>query len=318
MAKIYISYSKSDSGFATALADELRQHGHEITIDLSLLTPGTEWREVLTAALKSSDALVTLITEASLNSQFVISEIGAARAFAESSGQMLVIPVIAEAIRVPEFISDIQSIHAPDRDIKRISDEIDRAIAALIGTQVAREQQQVAQKEQLERDAAPYVDEAVSSLTKNERRDRAIAYAWFIVGAAVLIVGVGYALWSLAGVINDPVPAAWVRFAWAALKTLVVIGLLLAVSKYCFLLGRSHMSESLKSADRIHAISYGRFYLRAWGGREAPPQIKDVFQHWNISSPSAFATLELEKFDPKHLEQIITIAKIVTGKGDGK
>lgn len=324
MAKIYISYSQRDSDLAIPLAAELRQHGHELTIDLSLLTPGTDWREALTSALKEADALVALITEHSLDSQFVVSEIGAARAFAKSSGQMLVIPVIADHIPVPAFISDIQAIVAPERNIKNIADQVDRAIAAQIGAQAAREQQQIAQKEQLERDAAPFVDEAIASLTKNERRDRAIAYIWFIVGAAVLVAGVVYALWALKAATSNQltqvagaeVSADWVRFAWVALKTLVVVGLLLAASKYCFLLGRSHMSESLKSADRVHAISYGRFYLRAWGGREAPPQIKDVFQHWNISSPSAFAATTPEQFDPKYLEQLIALAKLVAGKGE--
>lgn len=326
MAKIYISYSQADSDLAIALGDELRSRGHELAIDLSLLTPGTDWREALNTALKTADALVALITRNSLESQFVISEIGAARAFAKSSGQMLVLPVIADDIPVPAFISDIQAILAPSRDIKHIADEVDRAVASLVGIRAAREQQQVAQKEQLERDAAPYVDEAIASLTRNEKRDRWIAYAWFVGGSLVLVAGVAYALWSLqAAVTTQLVPAttaevsnAWIRFAWVALKTLVVVGLLLAASKYCFLLGRSHMSESLKSADRIHAISYGRFYLRAWGGREAPPQMKDVFQHWNISSPSAFAETTPEQFDPKYLEQLIALAKLVAGKGEEK
>jgi hypothetical protein len=115
------------------------------------------------------------------------------------------------------------------------------------------------------------------------------------------------------------VSAAWVGFAWAALKTFVIIGLILAAAKYCFVLGRANMSEALKSADRIHAMSYGRFYLRAFRGREAPAAIKDVFQHWNISTPSAFADSSPEQFDPKFLDKALDLAKTLAAKvGKGK
>lgn len=67
------------------------------------------------------------------------------------------------------------------------------------------------------------------------------------------------------------------------------------------------MDEALKNADRIHAISFGQFYLQAYGENSEPNDIKEVFQHWNIGGRNAFSALSAESYDPKIIEAIATI-----------
>ena len=103
-----------------------------------------------------------------------------------------------------------------------------------------------------------------------------------------------------------------------ALKTIVVIGLLSACAKYAFVLGKSYSSESLKSSDRIHAIRFGEFYLRAFGDKTRWDELKEVFQHWNIDRNSSFSTLDVSQFDPKIVESLLDVARLVSGRKNVK
>lgn len=321
MAKIYLSYTHADASFANALASALRARHHEPVSDVSALTPGSPWREVLSKALTTADVFVPILTEHSVRAQFVLSEIGAARVIAQSRGDMLVIPVVLGQIDVPNVVGDLQAIISEDSDVEYTATEIDRAVLGLVARRAVRQQQQEAKSAQEEKDVSAYVEVAIASLRHNELRERVIATMWFVLGIAALGGGVFFGIEALSragGTVPKTaadVSTAWVGFAWAALKSLVIIGLLLAATKYCFVLGRAHMSEALKSSDRIHAISYGSFYLRAFRGSEAPAGITEVFQHWNITTPSAFANSSSDQFDPKYVEKIVEIVKSGIGKG---
>jgi hypothetical protein len=315
VAKIYLSYTSADAEVASALAAALRARKHEPVSDSSALTPGSEWREVLTTALIHADAFVAVLSESALRSQFVLSEIGAARVIAQSRGDMVIIPVVIGSIQVPTVIGDIQAIVSENSDVEYVATEIDRAVVALLARRAVLQQQQEAKSKQEEKDVGEYVDVAIASLERHEARERIVGSVWFVAGLLALAGGMYFGIVALsrAGRVvpktEGELSAAWVGFAWATLKSLVIIGLILAAVKYCFLLGRAHMSEALKSSDRIHAISYGRFYLRAFRGTEAPEALKEVFQHWNISTPSAFANSSPDQFDPKYLDKAIGIIK---------
>src|ERR1044072_8642937 len=81
MAKVYISYNHRDREIACDIASGLKKSGHELTIDVESLAPGQEWRSALTDALQLSDVFISLLTKNSIASQFVLTELGAARAF---------------------------------------------------------------------------------------------------------------------------------------------------------------------------------------------------------------------------------------------
>jgi TIR domain len=61
-------------------------------------------------ALMESDAVVALITERSLRSPFVISEIGAARALSQTGKKTALLPVIIGDMPIPQFIQDLYAI----------------------------------------------------------------------------------------------------------------------------------------------------------------------------------------------------------------
>src|SRR5690349_5340135 len=80
MAKIFISYSGKDKDFTLRLAEELRKYEHDILMDDTVLEVGREFQPVLQDALKDADVFLVLLTKNSLESKYVMSEIGAASA----------------------------------------------------------------------------------------------------------------------------------------------------------------------------------------------------------------------------------------------
>jgi hypothetical protein len=264
--------------------------------------------------LKSADAVIYLLTEAALTSQYIMSEIGAARAFAAASGRMLMIPVILDDMPIPPLVADIMALTAADRNVARIVADVDKAVHAFLGRRTADDQAAEEVSKRIETNAAQYVEQAIESLAANERRDRLWGLFWSGLGFGALLLGVVFGFWSLSQVSGAQDGFQWLRFSYLSLKSIIVIGLLLACSKYAFMLGKTYMNESLKSADRIHAIRFGTFYLKAYGGKTQWAELKEVFQHWNIDKASGFSVLDGGQFDPKFVEAILEVAKAVANR----
>jgi TIR domain len=317
VAKIYISYNHQDSVIASEISRRLLERGHDVFRAEESLTPGQDWESALSEALQSSEVFVSLLTENSINSQYVLTELGAARAYQRTSKRMLVIPVLLDKIEIPPVIRHIQVIFAPKRDIDEIVDQIERAITTFIGQRAAVEEKEVEVKKRIEANAAVYIDEAIRSLAEREAKNRLSGNIWYYLGYITLAAGVGYGVYSVAQYASSN-DQHWIRFAYLGLKSIIIIGLLIACSKYAFTLGKSYMSEALKSADRIHAISFGRFYLRAFSEKADWAELKEVFQHWNISNSSAFTELDVNHFDPKFLEAVVEVAKALAAKVEAK
>lgn len=314
MSKIYISYNTRDREFVSQVAERLKVHGHALTMDLDSLTPGQDWRGALTEGLRNAEVFIVFISEASLKSQFVLSELGAARAYSSESERMLLIPIIIDNVDIPPVLRDLHAIVDPDRDAEKEADAIERAISAFAGRRAAREERAAA----VQANAADYVVVAIKSLIVLERRNRFFGTAWYVVGFAALVGGVLFGAYGVTQLEAAP-DRQWIAFAMLTLKAVVLIGLVGACAKYAFTLGRSYIGESLKSADRIHAIEFGRFYLQAFGTKATWPELKEVFQHWNIDRGSTFSTLDTSQFDPKVIESLVELTKLVTQrKGDGK
>lgn len=315
MAKIYISYQRADQSFVIKLAEELKAKGHQLSYDIDELTPGTEWRTALDAGLKNSEVFIVIVSQTTHKSQYLLAEVGAARAYALESNRMLLIPILIDNVSLPLTIQDIQAIIQPDRNIEKILSDVERAIASFIGRRTAIDVAETAAAEKIQSNSADYIRIAIDSLQKLEKRDRLLSYLWYFLGFASLLVGIGFSLSRLLH--NSEVAIHGTEnLVLLVLKAVVVISLLGAFTKYAFALGRSYSSESLKSSDRIHAIRFGDFYLRAFGDKMKWNELKEVFQHWNIDRNSSFASLDISQFDPKLLESILSLINATSLKND--
>ena len=237
MAKIYLSYSHADRDFALELARTLRGLGHQLIIDVDTLQPGQDWRRALESGLRHSDVFVVLLSKESVSSQYVLSEIGAARAYAESSEGKALIPVILDQIQIPPVVADLMAIVSPKRNVEEVSESINRAVSAFEGKRAAVEDEQRALSEKIQTSAAEYVDDAITSLLKREKRDRWLGVIWQFIGFVALGVGVAFVVATITQDLSGTSTRNWPDFAQLALRSVLVIALLGACAKYAFILG---------------------------------------------------------------------------------
>lgn len=131
MATIFLTYKLEERKFAEQLQRELEALGHTIRIDTNAVMAGSGWRDSLMRALMESDAVVALISERSIQSPFVVSEIGAARAFGQTPKKMALLPILIGDIPIPQFIQDLYIIRLRGMDpssFKLVASDIDKAI----------------------------------------------------------------------------------------------------------------------------------------------------------------------------------------------
>ena len=69
------------------------------------------------------------------------------------------------------------------------------------------------------------------------------------------------------------------------------------------------MVESIRCSDRIHAISFGKFFLDAYGSEATRQEVIQAFSSWNIDNGStSFRNQSSEDYDPK-IDEIIKLLK---------
>src|SRR5262249_55069798 len=143
---------------------------------------------------------------------------------------LLLIPVLIGDARTPADLRSFAALRSADLDPKTIATEIDRSLTAFASRRELARQERVVSNERLQANAADYVEEAITRLRANETRDRRIAVICYALGLITLLAGVTYGYRALS--LLPTSSTTWLSFAFATLKTFVVVGLLIAASKY--------------------------------------------------------------------------------------
>ena len=60
-------------------------------------------------------------------------------------------------------------------------------------------------------------------------------------------------------------------------------------------------------------FSFGSFYLQVYNKQIEQNDLKEIFKDWNIEGSSAFANSNPDEFDPKAVENVLKIIKMVNG-----
>lgn len=126
------------------------------------------------------------------------------------------------------------------------------------------------------------VDDALDTLDRKDTQFHRIAVVWACIGALSLAMAGLYfgSLTFLRPAAEAPVTWEYIAFCLSrGVPALAVLGLLAA---YAFKLSRSYFRESLRYADRRHAIQYGKLYMDTYGPRIDAPAFKEAFQNWNL------------------------------------
>ncbi|MDX0712503.1 TIR domain-containing protein [Sinorhizobium medicae] len=312
LANIFISYSNRDREYVKILANMLREHGQIVRSDLDLVA-GTDWRAQLTEGLTGADVFIVILSENSLQSAYPMAELGRALAMAET-GAMLIIPILIDESPIPTLLQDVLVLRASNRAPESYFPEIMAAISAF----EERRDRRTLHFEEVERDIAEFVEEAIKQQKEYEKTNKKWALFWQFSGVvallAVMIAGGVSLYFATQRVATAPDSAGVFALGSIIVFNIVTVGVLAALARYSYSLAKSYMSESLKSSDRIHAIQFGKFFVRAFGTRLTPAEVKDAFQHWNIDRTSTFSSLDSAQIDPQIYSLIVQLVGALKGK----
>ena len=121
--------------------------------------------------------------------------------------------------------------------------------------------------ESIETEGYKYLDETINNLNQRETVNRRISFGCcglsFIVLSALLIFMFWHFYFFTSAEINFDLQKTIVF----CVEIIVLSALAISICRFLFLLGKSFMVESIRCADRAHAIGLGRFYLKPFKGK---------------------------------------------------
>lgn len=179
MARIFISYSRTDEIFARQLATSLSQLGADVWIDIEDIPSGMKWSRAIQEGLDVSDVLLIVISPESMGSQNVEDEW---QYYLDQKKP--IIPLLLTPTKLHFQLSRIQYVdfhrQTYDKSLRQLHAELGRKGVRLdapprrstITQPVAR----------------------VSGMAAMPEPSRKLALLWLIGGAVVLIIGVGLGL----------------------------------------------------------------------------------------------------------------------------
>lgn len=309
MSRIYISYSHKDSEYVRRLARAIRDLGHEPFYSEESLTPGQPYQSTLSKNLREADGIIFVLSANSLESRYVTTEMGAALGYFEERGRPLLLPVVIDGSPLPTQIAHIHAIIAADKTPEEVALDIAGSLERLAGREQAREEKKEEARSRVETNAAIFIENSLGELRSRESKYRWWAKVWYGAAYFTLAIGLGTAVWRAATLPGHL--SSWFDLAGFIAIGAVILGLLVAVARFAFMLGKSYMVEALRNSDRIHAISFGEFYLRAFPDQLDWGQVKDAFQHWNIDKGSSFLGQTVHDFDTEVFKTAIAIAGVL-------
>ncbi|MUL11868.1 hypothetical protein [Aliivibrio fischeri] len=165
-----------------------------------------------------------------------------------------------------------------------------------------------------------FVKSAVGALETKEAEFAKKARDWNLQGSIALglsiitaIVGLIYGAFEFNAAAKASID--WFFFSFLVLKGLIVVTLFGAWARHAFNIGNAYMHESLKRSDRMHAINFGKLYLEVYGNNVTQSDMKAIFENWNINSDSAFTKIQQPNFEPKTIEQLTQMMKVISNTG---
>lgn len=298
--KVFVSYSHHDKELAIKLVKKLKENDFDVLGDFDLMV-GEDVAKKLNRDLLQADAVVFLVTSAFNNSYAAKKELISAFSYYTARNKPRLIPVLFEGGEMPVDLRDVLYLNANNN----YEDVLTRLLANLV---ILRDEQESSQKDKEERkevfeiSLANYIDKAMKKLEINEKRNKILSYTCYIISALLIGIAIVFSLYKTKMVFNLNM---WELSVSEVVSGILTLTLILALSRLLFVLGKSFMVESIRNSDRIHAISFGEFFLNAYGSVATRDEVREVFGNWNIDNGSSFITQSPRDYDPQIVENMI-------------
>jgi hypothetical protein len=254
--KVFISYSHNDNQIARQISHSLEEFGFEVFYDEKISLGSNVFKELQTNLL-TSDAFIVLVSNNSNNSQSVKQELVSAIAYQQERKKPLITPIVIGDVEVPQILSRIRYLqYSQDDDFNNIINLIVEELNFYKGRKLAKYDEYKESIEKVKSSLAEYINDTFKILEKKERNNKIIAYFCYLGSIMVVILSIIFATFKITNVITM---FSLVQCIQVIISNIVAVAMLIALSRLLFILGKSFMVESIRNADRIHAISFGSF-----------------------------------------------------------
>ena len=303
-AFVYISYSHQDKNVVRNLKDFLGDSGIDVFDDEKVLL-GTEWQKSFNEYLLNADVFIPIITENYNKSSYTFRERSLAVFASESRNKPLIIPyVIDDFANVPYDIAGRLYLKATDNqraDFEKIRD----AVIECINKREIQEREEIVAQEKVKKSLSEYLNNVFNRLEDNRKYYRNLGLIAYFISALFLLLAVTASYYMTKQRITQVDTAIFVFGSGVVLTCILA-----ALSRMMFILGRSFMVESIRNADRYHAISFGKFYMEAFEN-VSRQEVKEVLGAWNFDSESNFSKQDAKDIDPNITGFIESLKKTV-------
>lgn len=201
-----------------------------------------------------------------------------------------------------------QKIYSQDIQLKEREEQLAQRTAEFEEATKKQVQQRIELK------VPEYVAAAVKVLEDRETSYKEKSKNWALLGTIVLSIAILLAiLFSFYGYFfGEKISSVpWQNLLFISFKGLIIIGVLGLWAKHAFTVSNAYMHESIKRADRAHAINFGKLYLEVYGNSVERKELLDIFENWNITSDSAFLKASPDGFEPKILDKFTEVLKLM-------
>ncbi len=312
--KIYLTYTTDLKSFAKEIVDTLTKSGYLVS-EISNLDVGESFDEAVMTEISEADVFIPLISKR-WPYGFRSTELSIAIALKKR-----IIPVvIGDSSLIPEPLINRICLIVPykelDNSFECVIDEFERksAIARISASLVyikAEEEEEQHKKEVSEKRVqdglSTYLQDTMTRLIGNEKTNKRMAFIFYFLSILSLFSAIVISVYVAKNnsVLSQSFESLCINVAFSVLVVIMFI----SISKLMFTLARSFMVESIRCADRIHAISFGKFFLDAFGKEATRDEVLRAFSTWNIDDgKTSFRNQSGEDFDPK-LEHYLSAFK---------
>ena len=298
--KVFISYSRQDEEKALQVYQQLKENGFEVLSDFDLKIGDP--LNSLNNMLLQADAVICLITSSYNKSNFASKELLTAYAYQMAKRTPQLVPVLFEGAEMPYELRNVIYLKTNGKTFKNTLIKIIANLNVLRDEKenkqrVTEEEREVSQVSLLQ-----FIEKTMNRLQENECKNKRLSYLCYISSGIFSIVAILFSLFKTNTILEI---TEWqIAISKTVCGTLTLL-LILALSRLMFVLGKSFMVESIRNSDRIHAISFGEFFLNAYGNVATRDEVREVFGNWNIDNGSSFITQSPKDYDPQLVENLI-------------
>lgn len=308
--KIFLSYSHNNKKRVDEIRNILQNKGYSVLGDHEV-NIGELLSDRIFDQIKQADYYVIFISPQYFESPNSSNEFYKILGYSQENKNKSFIPVVLDYALIPPEIGDRLYLDGVGKNIGDIAVEIIKTIHRNEGQKAAEKDKLDKRIEKINTSIVQYIKPIIDDLNNRENKLKKQADFWYKVGYFSLVVGILSAVIIILADIFISTDFDWNRTVYLGIKAAVLLILLLAISKYAFSLAKSYMNESLKNADRRHAISFGEFYINVFENSIDSKDFKEIFENWNLKTDSSFSNLSTNNYDPKIIDKTTELMKSI-------